>query len=1370
MATFGCINEFNPGVEAFSEYVERMEQFFVANAIADDRKRAVFLTVVGPATFGLLRNLLSPATPTSKSLEELIEILNKHYDPVPSEIVERYKFNSRVRRTGESIADYIAELRKLAKYCNYGDSLDMMLRDRIVCGIQDEAIQRKLLSESKLTLARASEIAVSMEAAARDAVDLKRSPVLEVQKLQISKAQKPRKSGFATSAPTSNALRAGKQCFRCGDSKHHSLDCRFKNTTCHSCKKIGHLSKVCLSKNKYSNRPKVNNLTEFESTEATRCQQYTIFHLKNFEESFPPMKIICKVQGQPMNFEVDSGAPFSLIPAAMFEKIKRFCPPLEQTDIKLLSYTNHSIEILGVAMVDVMFNSRTEKLPLLIVNEGNTNLAGRNWISPLKLMTAFDSSMKYEVQNLSRSQLSLDGVLKEYKEMFLPGLGLLKGIQVHLTCKEEAVPKFFKARTVPYAYKEKLDEEIDRLLTEGILEPVKTSEWATPIVPVLKQDRRIRICGDFKLTVNKSTELEQYPLPKIEDLFAQLSGGTTFTKLDLRDAYCQLELDEESRRLLVINTHRGLFRYTRLAFGVASAPAIFQREIEKILQGVKGASVYLDDLLVTGGNEDEHLQNLSEVLSRLRAAGMRLHPDKCEFMKPSVEYLGHRIDQQGLHPVDSKVEAVVGAPDPKNVDELRSFIGLVTYYAKFLPNMATLLAPLYELLKSNTPWKWEAQQKEAFVKIKETLQNSSLLMHFDSEKEVVLACDASPYGLGAVLSHVTPDGDRPVAFASRSLTRAEKNYSHIEKETLALVFGATKFRNYLLGRTFTLLTDHRPLVSLLSENKPVPSVAAARIQRWALTLSAYAYKIKYREGSLHGNADACSRLPLEFKSADPPVPVESVLLIQSLNDSPLTAHLIQKEIERCPDLCKLRSHIQNGWPRKVFQNLKAFWLIRNELTLEENIILRGSRVFVPEKFREFIMDELHSAHQGISAIKSLARSHVWWPGIDRDLEAKVRNCQVCQENASAPPSKQASWLTPEIPWERVHIDHAGPTEGHWLLLVIDAKTKWLEVIPVPSTTSASTIAALRNLFARFGLPKCLVSDNATGFCSAEFTSFLQQNGITHIRTAPYHPQSNGLTERAVRTVKSALKKVKQGIFTERLARFLLNFRNTPSESTGISPAVAMFGHPLRTRLDLLKDFPETKQKPESQQKKSHLHKFGTGTPVWVRSFGRGPRWVPGTVLHPIGTVMCKVKTFEGNWTRHFDQLRKRYVGTSAEVPASEEQVSEFSTDCTVREPVTVSAPLSLSPQVDVSVPPTLSPVNVSVSPTLSQGDVSSPPILSPQMDTQRTDGGFTSVLPPQQDTATNSGFSAVPGIPATPGVPQVRRSSRLKQKRSRLNL
>jgi hypothetical protein len=323
-------------------------------------------------------------------------------------------------------------------------------------------------------------------------------------------------------------------------------------------------------------------------------------------------------------------------------------------------------------------------------------------------------------------------------------------------------------------------------------------------------------------------------------------------------------LDEQSQQYVTINTHKGLFRYTRLPFGIASAPSIFQRVMENLLQGIPRVCVYLDDILVTGATEQEHLANLAQVLQRLQSAGMRLKSSKCAFLLSSVSYLGHIISAEGLRTAESKVQAVVDAPNPKNLSELRSFLGMVNYYGKFLPNLATTLAPLYKLLRQTTAWKWGHSQKDAFRRVKKLLLSSRVLTHFNDQLPLIVECDASPYGLGAVLSHRFPDGtEKPVGFASRTLTKAEQNYSHLDKEALAIIFGVKKYHQYIYGRQFVIKTDHKPLTHIFSESKAVPTMASGRIQRWAITLGAYDYVIQYKQGSTNANADALSRLPLQ---------------------------------------------------------------------------------------------------------------------------------------------------------------------------------------------------------------------------------------------------------------------------------------------------------------------------------------------------------------------------------------------------------------------------------------------------------------------------------------------------------------------------
>ncbi|KAI4892783.1 hypothetical protein NFI96_006341, partial [Prochilodus magdalenae] len=532
-----------------------------------------------------------------------------------------------------------------------------------------------------------------------------------------------------------------------------------------------------------------------------------------------------------------------------------------------------------------------------------------------------------EIQGKS-DRPSLQQVLKRHEVVFKEELGILLGTKATIHVSPSAQPKFYRSRAVPYAMRAKINAEIDRLLKEEIIKPVQYSEWAAPVVPVLKPDGSIRLCGDYKLTVNQVATLEHYPIPRVEDLFATLSGGKQFTKLDMSHAYLQLLLDDTSKQYLTVNTHRGLFTYNRLPFGVASAPAIFQRVIEGLLQGIPHVAIYLDDILVTGTDEEEHLRNLEEVLTRMEKAGLHLRKDKCSFLQREVQYLGHRVDAQGLHPLESKVQAIVGAPSPKSVSELKAYLGLLNYYGRFLPNLSTLLAPLHSLLKKDVQWGWGKAQEKAFRESKQLLESATRLVHYSPSQDLILACDASAYGVGAVLSHRMPDGsESPLGFVSRTLSPAEKKYSQLDKEALAIILGIKKFHKYLYGRTFTVCTDHKPLMALFGEKKSIPQMGSPRVQRWAILLSAYEYQIGMKlSWSIH-NADALSRLPL-LESPEEEKETEQVLMIDCVDAVPVDSKQIRSWTAKDPLLSQVRraSGPVNGINSFILQELPAYSL------------------------------------------------------------------------------------------------------------------------------------------------------------------------------------------------------------------------------------------------------------------------------------------------------------------------------------------------------------------------------------------------------------------------------------------------------------
>ena len=992
------------------------------------------------------------------------------------------------------------------------------------------------------------------------------------------------------------------------------------------------------------------NAAPLETPSSEENEEYSLFAVHNTKDSTKPLVVSMTLNDKEIPMEIDTGSAVTVLPESTYRSIST--EPLQESSIKLCTYSGEQLEVKDTAMCKVKYDDKIYRLPVIVLAGDGPILLGRSWLYHIPLQW---TKLFYSVLNISQPIANL---LQKYHEVFSDKIGTYTGGKVNIQIDPTVMPKFCKPRPLPFAIKDKVEDELKKLQEQGVIEPVKFSKWAAPIVPVLKHDRKsIRICGDYKLTANKAAQVDQYPIPKIDELLSTLAGGITFTHLDMSQAYQQLELDDQSKEIVTINTHKGLFTYHRLPFGVSSAPGIFQRIIESVLQGIPHVLVYLDDILVTGQNTEEHLKNLEEVLSRLQQAGLRLKSSKCVFMSPSVEYLGYHIDKDGLHPSEKKVKAVKDAPTPRNITEFKAYLGLLTYYGKFLPILATTLAPLYSLLHKDATWCWNSQHKEAFIHSKHLLTSETLLVHYDSTKELVLSCDASQYGIGAVLSQVYDKLEKPVAYVSRSLSSAEKNYSQLEKEGLAIVFGIKKFHNYLFGRRFTLCTDHKPLQSLLNESKAIPTIASARIQRWALTLSMYEYTIKFKSGAANGNADALSRLPLPDTPAETPIPSELVLLLEHLSTGPLTAVQIKTMTRKDPILSRVYMHILHGWPPATDDHtLQPYSLKQKELSIMDGCVLWGNRVVIPTAGRQQILEELHESHQGVSRMKGRARMVVWWPNLDRDIEQLVSNCTACQSSRSLPPvAPLHPWSWPDRPWSRLHIDYAGPISNHMLLVVVDSFSKWIEVLPVKTASASITIEKLRTLFATHGIPETIVSDNGTPFVNALMEQFLKANGVRHVTAAPYHPSSNGLAERAVQTCKAALKKMSADTLETKIQRFLLNYRTTLQGTTGIPPAQLLMGRQLRTRLDfVVPDVSKRVQDAQTTQKDHHdLHckerQFSKGDQVMARNYAGTPKWLPGKVTAVTGPVSYQVTLADGRlWRRHQDQLIKATLMTDVQ--------------------------------------------------------------------------------------------------------------------------
>ena len=492
----------------------------------------------------------------------------------------------------------------------------------------------------------------------------------------------------------------------------------------------------------------------------------------------------------------------------------------------------------------------------------------------------------------------------------------------------------------------------------------------------------------------------------------------------------------------------------------------------------------------------------------------------------------------------------------------------------------------------------------------------------------------------------------------------------------------------------------------------------------AVFLLGYQYDLHFRPTGQHSNADGFSRLPLEDTWA---VDEESargaaVFNVHQLESLPITATQLQHQTGRDPLLSKVLRYTQTGWPsaQEITTSLKPYHQRQHELVVEAGCLLWGTKVVVPEKFRAQVLRELHNSHPGIVRMKGLARGHVWWPGINAALEEMVRTCPACQSVRNRPPPVVLhSWPWPTGPWERIHIDYAGPFMGSMFLVVVDAYSKWLEVLPMSSTTTAKTLDALRSLFARYGVPKKLVSDNGPQFTASTFTECMVANGIEHLKSAPYHPATNGEAERFVQTFKNSLKAGKEdpGTLVQKLSQFLLVYRTTPHSTTGVPPTELFLKRQVRTRLDLLK--PSTQEyvaRQQAEQKKHHDRRsrdctFQCGESVLALNLREGPRWLPGTIIEKLGPVLYKVRVDGQVWRRHVDQLLLSYSGP---VPGAGESLSEELPDVA---PALLPAPVATDSEVEApagdtttptvdreAVTPPSSPANPpSVAPTVEAG-------------------------------------------------------------------
>ena len=675
----------------------------------------------------------------------------------------------------------------------------------------------------------------------------------------------------------------------------------------------------------------------------------------------------------------------------------------------------------------------------------------------------------------------------------------------------------------------------------------------------------VRICVDMRCA-NEAIRREKLPIPTVDEVLEELNGRTVFSKLDMNMGFHQIELEEGSRNITTFSAGDSLFRYKRLSFGINSAPEEYQNIVRQTIAGCPGATNIADDIVVHGKTTEDHNRNPVALLNRLQERNLTLNKDKCKIVMNQIVFMGLLLNKHGVKPTEEKVQAIRETEAPTNVAELRSFLGLVSFSSRFLPDFATTVEPLIyrKLTRQGAKWHWGKEENEAFEALKNQLAEAPTMAFYDKDAPTEVVTDASPVGLKAILVQEKQGVKRAVAFASRSLSDVEHRYSQTEKEALAVVWACERFDLYLSGlQSFELVTNCKALEAIYGpRSKP-----SARVERWVLRLMPFKYTLRHVPSG-QNIADCLSRLT-KIPASPRDGATEEYVRMVAVNATPHA--MTTREIERASAEDEELTEVFRCWKAGDWSTAPSpYRLLRHEITVVGRLVMRGMRIVVPASLRKRVLELAHEGHQGIVKTKDRLQSKVWWPNINGMVESQCKKCLGCQAvtpAATIPPVKTTTM--PTKPWRDLAVDLMGPLPtGESLLVTVDHYSRWIEVDVVRSTTSSVIIRCLENHFTGHGIPETLRTDNGSNLISCETEEFLDELGIKHKKTIPLWPRANGEVERQNKSLLKAMRaaQAEGKPWQHELQKYLLAYRSTPHTTTGVSPAELLYGRKIRTKM------------------------------------------------------------------------------------------------------------------------------------------------------------------------------------------------------------
>lgn len=1219
-----------PTVEKFSfdkadwpQWIAHYERYRVVSKInlADEKFQVTNLLLqMGPEVDKLLEKLQRNEN-SLLTYEETKNLFNNHFETKRNIIYERAKFNLRNQVENETGQEYIDSLILLSKKCNYGALVDELVRDRLVVGIRDHKLSEQLQLDEKLTLEKAVEKVIQTETVKEQNKEI-REKLLASGKIdkvtQIKNKNKYEQENRSERGQetTSKYKNEKKKCTRCGAVPVHRFnECPAVKEKCRRCRIKGHYSTMCRTKI-------VKEINASDTSSSEEESSSSITEIKNIETISKPWLVNIKIMDKKVQFKVDSGADETVITTKTYKKLVK-CGEvkLKNTSTRLIGPgERNELKVKGSIKVPVKWNEK-ETIVKMFVVKTSENLLGRPALEALEILKFNDKNIqevkiKEEVERL----ITKEEVKEKFPELF-EELGQVKNFKYVIKLKEGTKPVAVQTpRRVALPLLETVREELnDMVRKEVITEINEATEWCSPMVVVAKE-KGVRICTDFT-ELNKFVVRERYLLPTVEETIGNLQNSCYFSKLDCSKGFWQLKIQESSQKYTTFITPFGRFMYKRLPFGITSGPEVFQKVLRNIIfeEGLNDfVLVHADDILVKGSTILEHNKNLVKVLSTLKKHGLTLNYEKCQIGVKEIKYLGICISQDGIKPDQSSIEAILKYPEPKNKSEVRKFLGMYTYFSKFISNASTKSQVIRELLHEKNEFNWNQAHQECFENLKREIISAPVLANYQTNRETRISADSSSYGLGGVLEQLQDDKTwRPIYFCSKTLSEAEKRYAQIEKETLALTWLSERLQQYLIGQTYTMRTDHKPLLRILTD-KPIDQLTT-RLQRFRMRLMKFNYKVEYVPGKEFYAPDALSRSPLKEGMEDQDVIMEEkVSLMNSIQrEMKILSNYSTEEIKIAQDqdktLEKLKSYVINGWPSKknCMVDCLQYYKFRKDISMDDDIITYQDRIIIPEAWRKKCIKDIHAGHFGYVKCKSRAKETIWWPSIKNYIEEKIKNCEKCLKNSKPMVEPMLSLEIPFLPWQTIGTDLM-ELNGKTYLVIQDYYTRWPEVFELRNLKSKTVIDCLKETFSRYGIPRIVRSDNGRQFDSMEFRNFSQEYTFKWVSSSPKYPQSNGQAESAVKLLKKIMKK------NEDPFKGLLAYRNTKL-ACGASPAQLMMGRMLRENLPIKEDklkpkLPDHKlvkqklQKEKEEQKKNYdnrhkankeLKELETGTRVWI---------------------------------------------------------------------------------------------------------------------------------------------------------------------------